>query len=852
MKRQQNKNHHQAADRRLLGWFIFFALATCRLGINQSGSDLLGQVLATETSFVTLRKMNRRSLSITSSGTGSTGGVVQSPSPQTTNLASPSVFDTADSTAQPNQHDAEYLEDDGHSWIQRVFEEQGVGPSTIAASANKNVQKKSTNFQYNQQGEQQFPFSLIVGNDLAKQALILAAANPKGLGGGVLLHGGHGTGKSVLCRSMQRLLLQHDDSSDDTASSTTVPCITVPLHCQEDALLGTVDLERSMKEGVAVFEPGLLARADNGILYVDDIHLLDESLIHILLTAVTDGCVKIEREGVSVRYPCRPILLASYNPTEGGDELQQHWADRIAMTVPMTDSADMMASDRVRVVEQVEAFVDKTLSAETLADMEEEERELREAVVSARVLLPQVQLSGEQLLYLCQEASRADCEGQRAEIYAAEIARTSAALDGRVVVNANDLQRAVLLAIAPRARAVFDEQGAEVQQEEPDTMPEQSQPQATMQQQQQQQQPPETTPPELEPSDEQEMENEEMEDNEVDKENSNEEEGKLAVPDHFMFGVDAVSLDPQLLSFQQWTRKGKGGKRSKIFNLKRGRFIKALIPKDWKVGKIAVGATLRAAAPYQKIRRERAKNQKLVHVRNTDFRIKRMARKSGSLILFVVDSSGSMALNRMGAAKGAAMTLLKEAYKCRDKVCLISFHDKKAEVLVPPTKSMALGRSRLEAMPCGGKTPLAHALALAIRTGMNAVKVKQDVGKVVIVLLADGRANVPLCVSEGEEFDASLMNPEYHDASSHNKNHHQQPSRAFLKEEVLAIAKQLGTLKQFNLLCIDTEDKFVGTGMAKELTRVAFGTYFHLTPSATTAESVARIAQQGVNEVRGN
>lgn len=178
----------------------------------------------------------------------------------------------------------------------------------------------------------------------------------------------------------------------------------------------------------------------------------------------------------------------------------------------------------------------------------------------------------------------------------------------------------------------------------------------------------------------------------------------------------------------------------------------------------------------------------------------------------------------------AAMTLLQEAYKSRDKIALIAFHGDAADVVVPPTKSMALTRSRLEAMPCGSKTPLTDALVKAVRIGLNAVNVKQDTGRVIIIVISDCRGNVPLCVSNGETFDSGV-DP---------KSKEGQPSRAFLKDEALAVAKQIGVLDEFDLVCIDTEDKFVGTGIAEELARVAGGNYVGLgshadSPSITKA-----------------
>jgi len=165
------------------------------------------------------------------------------------------------------------------------------------------------------------------------------------------------------------------------------------------------------------------------------------------------------------------------------------------------------------------------------------------------------------------------------------------------------------------------------------------------------------------------------------------------------------------------------------------------------------------------------------------------------------------------------MSLLNEAYKSRDKVALIAFHGESATVVVPPTKSMALATRRLEAMPCGSRTPLADALVVALRTGLNAIKVKQDAGRAIVVLISDGRANVPLCVSNGEEFDPSV-DPESKDGV---------PSRDFLKKEALAVAKQIGQLEEFDFLVIDTEDKFVSTGVAEELARITRGNYYHLT-----------------------
>ena len=312
------------------------------------------------------------------------------------------------------------------------------------------------------------------------------------------------------------------------------------------------------------------------------------------------------------------------------------------------------------------------------------------------------------------------------------------------------------------------------------------------------------------------------------------------VPQEFMFDVDATPMDPDLIEFSSRERKGKGGGRGLIFSQDRGRYIKPMLPKG-KVVRLAVDATLRASAPYQKGRRERAKGTKNegrgVFIEQSDVRSKKMARKAGSLIIFVVDASGSMALNRMNAAKGAAMSLLTEAYQSRDQICLIPFQGDAADVLLPPTRSIAQAKKRLEIMPCGGGSPLADAMQRACLTGLNAQK-SGDVGKVVVVLISDGRANVPLCVSAGEEFD-----PDCDEDSKDGK-----PSRKYLKDEVLACAKKMGALQGFNLLCIDTENKFISTGIAKDIADAAMGKYHQI--SKADGSAIASVTNQALSAIK--
>lgn len=310
-----------------------------------------------------------------------------------------------------------------------------------------------------------FPFTAIVGQEEMKLALLLNVIDPKV--GGVMIMGDRGTGKSTTIRALADLLPEIDVIADDPFNSDPndpdgmsdnitsqnpsivkkkVPMVDLPLGATEDRVCGTIDIEKALSEGVKAFEPGLLAKANRGILYVDEVNLLDDHLVDVLLDSAASGWNTVEREGISIRHPARFVLVGSGNPEEG--ELRPQLLDRFGMHAEIRTVKEPAL--RVEIVEQRAGF-DQNPQA-FMEQHQPEQEAMQQKLVAAQQLLPQVELDYDLRVKISQVCSELDVDGLRGDIVTNRAAKALAALEGRNEVTVDDIRRVITLCLRHRLR----------------------------------------------------------------------------------------------------------------------------------------------------------------------------------------------------------------------------------------------------------------------------------------------------------------------------------------------------------------------------------------------------------------
>jgi magnesium chelatase subunit D len=500
--------------------------------------------------------------------------------------------------------------------------------------------------------------------------------------------------------------------------------VELPVGASEDRLVGALDIERALAEGVKAFEPGLLADAHRGILYVDEVNLLHDHLVDLLLDAAAMGASYVEREGVSVRHAARFLLVGTMNPEEG--ELRPQLLDRFGLTVEVAASRE--PDQRVEVVRRRLAYDDDP--AGFAARWADEETAVRQRIVAARELLPSVRLGDGALRQIAATCAAFEVDGMRADIVMARTATALAAWAGRTDVLAEDVRQAALLALPHRRRRnPFDAPGLDEDKLD-ETLEEFAEPEDDDDPD------PDGGPggggggggqpePDAGPQDGDAGARPEAGEDGEPRASGAGEQSPVRAAEPFRTKVLSV---PGI-------GEGAAGRRSRA-RTEHGRTTGARRPQG-ALTKLHLAATVQAAAPHQ---RARGRSGRGLVVRRDDLRQATREGREGNLVLFVVDASGSMAARqRMSAVKGAVLSLLLDAYQRRDKVGLVTFRGSAAELVLPPTSSVDAAAARLESLPTGGRTPLAAGL-LKAHDVLRVERLRDPARRALVVLVTDGRA----------------------------------------------------------------------------------------------------------------
>ncbi|MGW0045276.1 VWA domain-containing protein [Rhodococcus sp. NPDC003348] len=557
-----------------------------------------------------------------------------------------------------------------------------------------------------------FPFSAIVGQDQLRLALTLCAVHP-GIGG-VLVRGEKGTAKSTVVRALAALL-------PPTSSGTPARLVELPVGATEDRVVGSLDLEKVLRDGERAFQPGLLAAAHDGVLYVDEVNLLHDHLVDVLLDAAAMGRVHVERDGVSHSHPAKFVLVGTMNPEEG--ELRPQLLDRFGLAVDVAASRDVDV--RMQVIRRrldFEADPAGFAARYAAADADTAGR-----IAAARGALAEVALPDTELRRIAALCASFDVDGMRADLVLARTATAHAAWRGATEVAEQDVRVAAELTLPHRRRRdPFDEPGLDPQQLD-DAM-------RDADEQARQQPDPEPDPDPDGPG----GGAPQPESDGGDPAPSDPSQADAPAPPgpgtagERPVGAPSAQFRTRLLTVPG-VGEGAPGRRSRSRS-PRGRTVRATTEPGR--GLHLVG-TLFAAAEHQVARGRRDGRMLLAP---GDIRGALKEGREGNLIVFVVDASGSMAArDRLSAVTGAVVSLLRDAYQRRDKVAVITVRGASAELVLPPTSSVDVAVRRLHALRTGGRTPLAQGF-LKAREVVLRERVRDPQRRAMVVALTDGRA----------------------------------------------------------------------------------------------------------------
>ncbi len=633
-----------------------------------------------------------------------------------------------------------------------------------------------------------FPFAAVVGLEPVKKAILIAMVNPRCRG--ILVSGEKGTGKSTVLRSVRELLDE--------------PWVEVPVSVTEDRLFGAVDTEAAVKYGKKKLLPGLIQEANGGILYIDDVNLFRQDLLLNVLDAEEAGVYNLERDGLSVESQTHFTIAAVMDPEAG--TLSPAALDRFGLFVQADASTDLDV--RRQIMRSVIDFERDAIGFRKA--YQEKSEEIRAAIAKAKEILPKVEVSDAMIQLAAVYTLKAYCAGHRADLYMIEAGRAIAALAGRTYILPKDLETAAQFVLPHRMRK--PPEAEEEQPQQPEDQNQQDAPDQEPPQDNTDQTPPDDSqlPPPPAPEDNGAGDTDEQHETPPDQQ-PEQEEPQGASKERVDAADLRVRLPPMVIDQGKDRKKRKGsGKRSTTkTDMKQGRYVRAEVPKG-KATDIAFDATLRAAAPFQKVRREHGEGNRAVYIEKPDLRTKVREKRVGDIFLFCVDASGSMgARERMKLVKGVIFKMLLDAYQKRDKVGMIAFRRKKAEILLPVTRSVDLAQKCLATMPTGGKTPLAAGLEEAEKV-LDGLYRQDATQEPVLILITDGRATSAL--QKGGD-----------------------PS-----EEALQVAKRLGKRK-IPIAVIDTETGFVRMGIGKQLAREMDAGYYAM--DKLSSERLMRIVK---------